>query len=192
MAWNDFMSTINNENLTGNIGFGQLLTGTLTNTGRRPKYSPPGAATEGLGLARQLAFASVRPGNEQALIDINRVANQQAETLNRNLTSGTQVLAGMQGINQQQNRAIQQNNMLNANFKFNAFQNLQRTLQNYAQYQDKAWQQNQLMPYMYRVNTKAALVGSGLQNLNNWNNFKLQQSMWDKYLATPTATGQPM
>lgn len=169
-------------NTISGIGAGQFLMGLTTQTGKRPKYNVPGAMEEALTNARMMNFSSTRPGNDYALDQISRAEGRSLASINRNATSASQVLAAAQGINQNTQQAVQANNAQNSQFKFNAFQNLQGVLQNFARYQDKAWLENMYKPYMDAVNTKASLIGSGLQNMVNGQQQAQSNKQQQQYL----------
>lgn len=147
----------------GSIGLAQLGGGLLMKV-KRPRYSIPAAAQEAIGTARQMANQTTRPGNEQALTDINRATSGAINNAKRTSNSASQILAASGNANSQRMKAINQNNALNAQFQFNAKNNLINRLNNFAGYQDKEWQMNTFDPYMQKAETKAALIGAGLQN----------------------------
>ena len=160
--------------------------------GPRPQYRIPGAAQESLATARSMAGASVRPGNQYAIDSINRNAGTGLNFLRRGVSSGSQLLAGAQGVNANTNQALMNNAAQNAAFKFNATQNLQDTLGRFAQYQEKAFYENEMKPYQEKVAVKNALIGAGLQNITggiqDFANQEMQQNFLDSYFGKP---GQP-
>ena len=176
------------------IGGLQALTGAFMKKGQRPRYTPPGAAQEALSTAKMLSNSTVRPGNEYAVGQINRSAGMAANNLNRSLNSGSQILAGVDQIQKNTNQALAGNAAQNTQFRFNAIQNLQGALGNFARYQDRQWQENQLNPYMDRVKTKEMLIGSGLQNLVGGlqavETSKQQQTYLDYLMGKPNQWAQ--
>lgn len=145
------------------LAAGQVVGGLLAQKGPRPNWTIPGAATEALSMARQQA-AGTRPGNQQAIDQIQRNASSQVSTINRTAGSGSQALAAIGRVEAMTNNQASQNNVLNANYQFNAKQNLQRVLGTYAGLQREQFVQNVMEPYQQRVSTKASLISSGLQN----------------------------
>ncbi len=162
------------------LGAGQVLTGALIPKGKRSKYRIPGAISEATGIEKQQAFQTVRPGNEYAISQIKEREGRGANTLQRNLTSSSQILAGYGQIDRNSTGALSDNANQNTLFKFNASQNLQSSLARLAQYQDKAWYENQLKPYMDRVTTKNMLTGAGIQNISGALNTKSEMDMYEK------------
>jgi len=147
------------------LGGAQLLSGIFGKKPKRPTYQIPGEARQALGEAKTLASNTVRPGNEQAVADINRnyansVGNAQSITDN-----ATDILGVADRANANRSQAINQNNALNSNFRYNAKLNLQDSLNNFAQYRDKAFQTNKMQPYMDKAETKGALISGGIQNI---------------------------
>jgi hypothetical protein len=151
--------------LQAGAGLLQLAGGLLMKKPKRPTYRIPGAINESVATARGLANSSLRPGNDQALANIRQSTSNAIGAAQGVSNNAAQILSAVAGANNREQKAIQGNNALNAQFSFNAKQGLMNQLNNLAGYQDKAFQLNQMEPYMQKAQTKAALIGSGLQNL---------------------------
>lgn len=147
------------------LGGAQTLAGIFTKAGKRPTYKIPGAARESLANARSMANQTVRPGNEVALKELNRNATNTIGTLRNYSNSAAQILGKATAVGTNLQRGIERNNALNAQFSYNAKQNLNSSLERFAAYQDKAFMENEMKPYMERVETKNALIGAGMQNI---------------------------
>jgi hypothetical protein len=147
----------------GSIGLGQLAMGLMMKV-KRPKYHIPGGVQEATSMARQMANQTVRPGNDQAVADINKATSNSVGTAKRVAKSSTQLLGAAGDANAQRLRALGQNNAMNANFAYNAKQGLMNSLHTLAGYQEKAFDTNVMAPYQQKAETKAALIGAGLSN----------------------------
>jgi len=147
------------------LGGAQLLSGIFGKKPERPKYRIPGEAREALSSARMLSNNTVRPGNEEAVTQINQGEANATNTAQRVTGNQTQILGASDRAGLIKSRAMLENNALNANFKFNAQKNLQNELHTFSQYKDKAFQLNQMQPYQDRAQTKGALISSGIQNI---------------------------
>lgn len=147
------------------LGGAQLLSGIFGKKPERPKYRIPGEAREALSSARMLSNNTVRPGNEEAVTQINQGEANSTNAAQRVTGNQTQILGANDRAGLIKSRAMLENNALNANFKFNAQKNLQNELHTFSQYKDKAFQLNQMQPYQDRAQTKGALISSGIQNI---------------------------
>jgi hypothetical protein len=147
------------------LGGAQLLSGIFGKKPERPKYRIPGEAQESLDSARTLANNTVRPGNEEAVTQINQDAANATNSAQRVTGNQTQILGAQDRAGLIKSRAMLNNNALNSSFKYNAKLNLQNSLKDFAQYRDKAFQLNQMQPYQDKAQTKGALISSGIQNL---------------------------
>lgn len=176
--------------LSAFLGIGQTLLGAALNKGPRPQFQIPGAAQEGLATARTQAQATTRPGDAQNRQQIANTSNQSLQNVKRSAGSGQEVLAAAVGLNNNTNNALRQNSIQNDQFKYNAQNNLRTTLGNFAAYQQQKFMSDVMAPYQSRVDTKNALLGSGIQNtfagLNSMQNNKFQS----QYLNYLTGGGQ--
>lgn len=176
------------------LGLGgiQALAGIFTNKGPRPQWQIPGAAYEQVATARQMASATERPGNQYAVDQIAKNASSAVGATNRTAGSGTAALAAAGNVNAQANNALQKNSVLNSQYSYNAKQNLQNVLGNFAQYQRESFIKNVWDPYYEKVQTKNALIGSGLQNifgsLNTAANMKMFAGMYGGGSSSLTPT----
>lgn len=168
------------------LGAGQLLLGASINKGQRPQMQIPGAVQQANSIAQMQANATVRPGNEYAVSQINKNLGQGINTLNRSLGSSSQILSGVGQLNANANNALNENANQNTMFKFNASQNLQNSLMKLGQYQQQQFQTNQLQPYLDKVQTKNMLIGSGLQNISGATNSMTENSLYAKVFGNQT------
>lgn len=178
-TWNS-PDTNDSTKLQLGLGAGQLLAGAFLKTGKRPQMPIPGAVQKATAIAESQANATTRPGNDYAISQINKNLGQGINTLNRSLNSSSQILAGVGQLNQNANAALADNANQNTLFRFNASQNLQNSLARLGQYQNQQWQQNQLNPYLSRVQTKNMLTGAGIQNISGATNSMTEQSLYNK------------
>ena len=192
MAWYDSFygeETPDSTKFQTGLGAGQLLAGAFLKKGSRPKMPIPGAVQEATSIARSQANATVRPGNEYAISQIKEREGASINTLQRSLGSGSQILAGVGQINQNTNRALAENANQNTLFKFNATQNLQNSLARLGQYQEKQFFENQMKPYIDRVQTKNMLIGSGIQNISGALNTKTEMDLYEKVFGNQSSQG---
>ncbi len=166
------------------LGGLQVLGGLLTKKGPRPEWQIPAAATEALGNARTMASASVRPGDQMAKDAISKNTAAIIGNINRTAGSATQALGAGEKAQINANNALNQNAAQNTQYQFNAKQNLQNVLGTYANLQREQQQKNVFDPYQARVDTKNALIGSGLQNIFGGLNNIGQQQMQQQFMES--------
>jgi hypothetical protein len=188
MAWYDEIDEAPlGTKLQAGLGAGQLLAGSFLKKGKRPEYGIPGGVQEAVATARMQANATTRPGNEYAIDQIRKSEGRAINNVNRASNSATQVLAAATGINANTNRALSDNANQNTMFRFNAQSRLQDTLMRLGQYQEKQWYENQMKPYMDRVQTKNMLTGAGIQNISGAANTLSEMSMFEKVFGNGTS-----
>lgn len=150
--------------IQGTLGLGQLIGGSLMKP-KRPEYDIPAAAKEELAMSR-MALNSRMPGIGYSE---NRLAQNSANAaygMNRAATNPNQILAGLAGIQMQANIASRGLMEAEASDFIRRESNLRRSLGVMANYQNRKWEMNKLQPYLDKARTKAALIGSGLQNIS--------------------------
>lgn len=181
MAWYDEIDeALLGSKIQAGLGAGQLLAGTFLKKGKRPEYRIPGGVQEAVATARMKANATTRPGNEYAIDQIRKSEGRAISNVNRASNSASQVLAAASGISANTNRALAENANQNTMFRFNAQSRLQDTLMRLGQYQEKQWYENQMKPYMDKVQTKNMLTGAGIQNISGAANTLSEMSMFEK------------
>jgi hypothetical protein len=147
------------------LGGAQLLGGIFGKKPKRPTYRIPGEAREALSTAKMLSNNTTRPGNEEAVTQINQDVANAGNAAQRVTDNQTQILGAQDRAGLIKSKAMLQNNALNSNFRYNAKLNLQNSLNNFAQYRDKAFQINKMQPYQEAAQTKGALISGGIQNI---------------------------
>jgi hypothetical protein len=166
------------------LGGLQLLGGLFgSSQQKRPEWKIPGASYEQLAQARQTASATVRPGNQNALDSISKASASALGNVQRAAGSGQDVLKSAEAINRNEQNAVANNNAQNAQFSFNAKQNLQGILGNFAQQQREEFIKNQWEPYMQSRDTTNSLVGSGIQNVFGTLQGAQQNKLFAQYMT---------
>ncbi len=124
-----------------------------------------------------MANSTVRPGDQMAKDAIYRNTATAVGNINRTAVSASQALGAADKAQINAQNALTQNSVQNTQYQFNAKQNLQNVLGTYANLQREQQQKNVFDPYQSRVETKNALIGSGLQNIYGSLNNLAQQKM---------------
>ena len=127
---------------------------------KRPQYEIPNAATQKLALAQAAASSNMAEyGNA-----LNNVGVNAANALSAAKESGNpmSVIAAIQA---NANSATNNLDAQNAQYKQGQQQNLQNTLGEMGEYQDKRWQMNEYAPYVDRKKMFGDLVGAGIKNM---------------------------
>jgi hypothetical protein len=130
----------------------------------RPDYNIPTAATESLNNARTLAAMNRMPGQDQMEANLGQNSAQAISNVRDYAGGGAGAMAAVAGINQNQNQATADLGIQAANFKFDNQRNLQSSLNQYSDFQEKKWQWNKANPYLERAAAARAMIGAGQQN----------------------------
>ncbi len=157
--------------IQGALGIGQLIGGSLMRP-KRPSYEIPAAAREELAMSRMQQNARM-PGIAYAE---NRLAQNSAQAgygLNRAATNSNQVLNGLASIQMNANIASRGLMEAEAGDAIRRDSNLRRSLGVMANYQNRKWEVDKMQPFQDKARTKAALIGSGLQNISGGANQAL-------------------
>ena len=130
----------------------------------RPQFEIPTAATEALSTARTLASTNQLPNQVQAEMAINQNTANALYNINQNATSGTEALAAITGAVANENAAMNDLSGKAAVFSQQQNQNLMNQLNQYAGFQQQAWDYNVNQPFQMRLMEGQALAGAGMQN----------------------------
>ena len=150
--------------IQGALGIGQLIGGALMKP-KRPEYEIPAAAQEELAMSR-MGLNARMPGVAYAE---NRLAQNSANAgygLNRAATNPNQILNGLASIQMNANIASRGLMEAEAGDAIRRESNLRRSLGVMASYQNRKWEVDKMQPFQDKARTKAALIGSGLQNIS--------------------------
>lgn len=146
------------------MGAYQAIKGYQLGNQERPEYEIPDSVKQMLGMAKTQASQVGLPGQSVIEQNISGTTARGANILERS-TQGSQLLGGITDLvtgEQQQLANIgiagEQQNIANQ-------QNLQKALNTYAQYEDKAYEINELQPYLQAVQQAQALTSAGIQNI---------------------------
>lgn len=141
----------------GILGNKQADQANAISPGARPQYQIPNAAKSALGLQSMLASGNA-PGYELAKEDLQAgTANallQQSKFGNPNVGASYKNLTdAMRGLN-----------IDNMGFRERQMENLVRSYDNFAGYQDKQFDINKMQPYQYALGQSEALKDASIQN----------------------------
>jgi len=146
------------------LGTYQAIKGYQLGNQERPEYEIPDSLKQMLGMAKTQASQTGLPGQSLLEQNIRGTTSRGANILERS-TQGSQLLGGISDLvtgEQQQMANIgiagEQQNITNQ-------QNLQNALSTYAQYEDKAYEINELQPYLQAMQQAQALTSAGIQNI---------------------------
>lgn len=147
----------------GVLGLSQLFRGGRMNP-VRPTYEIPQESKEMLALRQQLLNARM-PGASQAEQNISQNQAASINNIKQGATDAQTVLAASGAAQGTNNRAMNQLGVAEAQDYYQRLQGLEQAQREMAVQRDKAFQLNELQPFMDATNTKAGLTEGGLQNI---------------------------
>ncbi len=133
----------------------------------RPTYEIPSAVNDQLKIAKAQALNARLPGQSQAEENIQGGVQTGIRAAQESGNNPAAIMATISALNANQNEANQGLAVKGAEFQQQNISNLQNTLGNYAQYQDKAFGYNQDEPYKNKAAAAEALKGAGIQNIQS-------------------------
>lgn len=146
----------------GVTGIGQLFSG-LFGQPDRPTYEPPKAAKDALKVSTNLASQTKLPGQQILETQLGEKTAGMTKSLER-MGAGGAGIAGLSSIYAQEANAKRGLAGQAAQYYMGNQGQLRNQLNNYAQYEDKAWQKNIGDKYEEEAAASSALTQAGLQN----------------------------
>ena len=146
-------------------GVAQMIQANKYRKKKRPTYEIPLAEEEALKNARAMAAQTRLPGQDIIEQGIGASTAGGVKTVIETGQSPSQILNSVSNI---YGNEMQQKNQLGvqaANFQQGNRMNLQGELKNYAQFQEKKFDINEMQPYEAAMAAAAALSGAGQQNI---------------------------
>lgn len=133
----------------------------------RPTFNIPSAATESLGISRNLASSFQMPGQAQAEQALNQQFAGTANNAINTASSSAEALAALVGANA--NRMNAQTNLAGQAEQsyMNRQMNLQNNLASYANWQQQAWDWNMRDKFLTDSATASAMKQAGQTNMFN-------------------------
>mgnify|MGYP001766962025 CR=1 FL=1 len=150
--------------LQGVLGIGQLIGGALMNP-ERPTYQIPDEIKNMLAL-RQMNLGGRMAGATQAQANIMQSQANTVGAYQGTLRNPNAILAGVSAAQGQTNRAFGNLGAMEAQDYQRRLAGLEGAQRTMAQYRDKAFDINEMQPYVDEARTKAALIGAGLRNIS--------------------------
>lgn len=150
--------------LQGVLGIGQLIGGALMNP-ERPTYQIPDEIKNMLAL-RQMNLGGRMAGATQAQANIMQSQANTVGAYQGTLRNPNAILAGVSAAQGQTNRAFGNLGAMEAQDYQRRLAGLEGAQRSMAQYRDKAFDINEMQPYVDEARTKAALIGAGLRNIS--------------------------
>lgn len=150
--------------LQGVLGIGQLIGGALMNP-ERPTYQIPDEIKNMLAL-RQMNLGGRMAGATQAQANIMQSQANTVGAYQGTLRNPNAILAGVSAAQGQTNRAFGNLGAMEAQDYQRRLAGLEGAQRSMAQYRDKAFEINEMQPYIDEARTKAALIGAGLRNIS--------------------------
>lgn len=131
----------------------------------RPTYSTPDEINQLLAIAKNNASLSQMPGRNLAMeqLDVN-VANA-ATSITEASSSSAGAMAALTNLNANRGSEIRQMAFEDANFQLQQDQLLQQALELKANYTDKEFEMNELIPFQDQAMAAGAMYAGGTQNL---------------------------
>ncbi len=152
--------------LQSGTGVGQLIKGNkMAKDNQRPMYEIPQAATEAIGNARAMASSRELPAQSLMEQNLDEIVASQTQDVFNTSTSSSDSLGAILGLNANRLRSQLGLELQGANSYQARQEALRRELKDYAGYQDKKWELNQLQPFQDKAATASALIGGGMENI---------------------------
>lgn len=133
----------------------------------RSEYEIPSTVNEQLKIAKAQALNSRLPGQSQAEENIMGAGQSGIRAAKESGNNPSAIMAAISALNANQNQAYQGLATKGAEFQQQNIVNLQNTLGEYGQYQDKAFGYNQDEPYRNKAAAAEGLKGAGTQNIQS-------------------------
>lgn len=133
--------------------------------GERPRYAIPEAEKESLNLARKRARGDM-PGYDQTMQTIEESTAMGMDKIEQAAASSSDLLGMLPSIIAGEQRAKRDLGINNAEFRNQVERELMQKLGEHAAYQDKAWQINEMDPFLENSAAASSLRGAAMQNLN--------------------------
>ncbi|MGL4333956.1 MAG: hypothetical protein ACRCSC_02710 [Lactococcus garvieae] len=169
------------------LGGAQALGGAMSKLlNKRPDYQIPAAVQQGLAIQQAKANGDM-PNYAQARADVGLGT---ANVVNASRDAGNPLL-NVTNIQAQENKAMNNLNAQNAAYKEQQAQLLQRSLDNYGQYEDQQWQMNEFAPYKEVENFSEDLFGAGIKNIMGGVDTYLAGEMYDNSNRTSVNPDTP-
>jgi hypothetical protein len=154
----------------------------------RPVYTVPKEAEQALNVAKQQAYGTM-PGYNQALGNIQQQEATSISKAKEVAQSGSDILGFISGQNLATNRALGGLDAANEQYKASGLRNLQGALGTRAAYSDKAFDINQMQPYLQAMQASSVMGEGAIQNIaggvnagiSNYIGYKQNQDMMDTY-----------
>jgi hypothetical protein len=148
----------------GVLGAGQMLGGLLKKT-KRPTMKVPDAVKRATAIAEMDANQTVRPGRDIAENAIKSGSQTALSNVSRTAGSGSDIIAAMAGIKGLQDKAMQEQDLIDVDYKVKAKETLRDQLGKMGEWQNRAFQYNEAEKYDEESATKSALTEGGIQNI---------------------------
>lgn len=151
---------------------GVQLASALSQKNKRPERGVSGATNESVNTARTDANLTRRPGRDLANEQIRQEGANALANVQRSTNDVNKILASASAIQGSQNRAMQQQDMMDIQAREAAKGRLHGALGQQAQEQQRAWDFNYGLPYQQAEMRKQQNLGAGIQNASTaYNDF---------------------
>jgi len=132
---------------------------------KRPEYQIPGAMNEQVALYRGLANQSQVPGHAIIADDLNRSTSSAIDSINRASGSAQDIIGSASMLAGNQIRGLSDLTIAGAQMQRQAQGMYANSLGMLAQYQDRAFDINKMIPYLNEERKKEALKAAGHANI---------------------------
>jgi hypothetical protein len=166
----------------GAVGLGQLMGGIATKTGKRPQYQAPQALQDSYRQATSEANAT---GDPMMAAAQDRIRQNTANTIGaaqKSTRSSGSLLNAVGNAQVAENAGMNNLSMQGMGLREQRRARRYQVAGQMAQAQDKAFEINQMQPYMDKMNAKRGLMGAGLQNIMGGMSDYAAVKLQDNYL----------
>lgn len=129
----------------------------------RPEYKVPGAFQEAVTTARSLTQGT-RPGREVAEESIRQTTANAVNASRASSNNSAELLAAISASNKEESQAMRNQDALDAQFQTQMQGNLQRALSQQGREQARAFDINEMQPFIDEQQTKARLGQAAISN----------------------------
>jgi hypothetical protein len=152
--------------IQGGVGLGQFISGNkMRKENVRPEFEIPDSAKAALGMRRTLASGQEMPGMTQAETALNQQLATGAQMATSTAGSTAEALGAIQ--NMYGNRMASQNNLAaqSADYNMRMDNALAAELGAMADWENMAFNVNEMQPFLDKAGMASAMQGSGMQNM---------------------------
>jgi len=160
----------------GALGLFQAFKGSMMKP-KRPTYDIPDEIGENVSMYKNFLNARMAGGG---YAENNIMSNQgtMLDQIRKGSVNSSQLLSMIGGVQGNTNRSFERLNQIEAEDQQRRAAGVAQARNTMARFRDKAFEMNEMQPYMDQAATKSALIGGGLRNMYGGLNSITQYGMY--------------